>query len=261
MHVQVLASGSGGNSTLVRAGELRLLVDAGLPARELAERLERAREPLHRLDHVVLSHGHLDHARGAGELARLSGAWLHCSERMLRNASVRRAPRLAQLAIGRPRELAGRRGDDRVLLRTVRIPHDAEPTVAFAIEHRGRRLAIVTDMGSPDPHAAQALAGAHVLLLEFNHDPALLRDGPYSDALKRRIAGPLGHLSNDQAATMLGWLAGPELHTLVLVHLSRTNNTPLHALAAAREALERAGRPDVRVLVAEQDAVGPNVDV
>ncbi len=261
MRLQVLASGSGGNSALVRAGELRLLVDAGLPARDLAERLLAARVPLHRLDHVALSHGHLDHARGAGELARRSAARLHCCERLMRNASVRRAPRMAQLTIGRPTELAAQRGEDRLELLAVRIPHDAEPTVAFRLQHRGRRLVLITDMGAPDRHVAQALAGAHVLLLEFNHDPELLRSGPYSEALKRRVAGPLGHLSNAEAATMLRWLAGAELHTLVLAHVSRTNNSAALARAAAEDALAELGRGDVRILVAEQDAPGPDLEV
>ena len=86
MHLQVLSSGSGGNAALVRAGELCLLVDAGLPIDEIERRLEAARVPPHRLDAIALTHGHLDHARSAGLLARKSGARVYCSERMMSNA-------------------------------------------------------------------------------------------------------------------------------------------------------------------------------
>ena len=268
MHVQVLSSGSAGNAALVRAGETHLLLDAGLPVDELYARFEAARVQPARLDHVALTHGHLDHARASGQLSKKTGATVHCCERLMRNGSLRGARRLAALTVGSDTRLEGRFGDDGLSLRPVLIPHDAEPTVAFRIEHTqpeergGTRVAVlVTDMGRPDPHVARALAGAHVAILEFNHDPAMLSRGPYTAKLKRRVAGDRGHLSNAQAAEMLERMAGPELHTVVLAHLSLTNNTAELAEAAARQALERAGRTNVRVLVASQDEPGPNLAV
>lgn len=261
MRVQTLSSGSQGNSTLVRAGETHVLLDAGLPLEDLEERFERARVALRRIDHIVLTHGHLDHARAAGHLARKAGARVHCSERLMRNASIRRAPQLSHLAPGRARELTDARGLDPVVLAAVRIPHDAEPTLALRLEHEGRVVVLVTDMGKPDANAAKALAGAHVLLLEFNHDTEMLRTGPYPPSLKKRVGGPKGHLSNDQAAEMLGALASPALHTLVLTHLSGVNNSPELATAAANRALGLIERDDVRLVVATQDDIGPNLRV
>ncbi|MCZ6596589.1 MAG: MBL fold metallo-hydrolase [Planctomycetota bacterium] len=249
MHIQILGSGSKGNSALVRAGETHLLIDAGLPKRELVRRLkEDARVQPLRIDHVALTHGHLGRAR------------LVCSESIMRNASVRKAPHMFAFTVDRALALEGPH-DDVLHLRPVRIPHDADPTVAFRIEHRGRTAVVVTDMGRPDRQAARGLAGAHVMVLEFNHDPELLRLGPYTASLKRRIAGDRGHLSNEQAAEMLRLLAGAELHTLVLAHLSEVNNTPELALAAARRALGELGLTGVRILVADQHAVGPNLKV
>jgi len=261
MHVQTLASGSRGNSTLVRAGEAHVLLDAGLTLGGLEQRLADARVPLGRIEHVVLTHGHLDHARCSGALAKKAGARVHCSERLMRNASLRHAPILSHLGPGRTVELADERGTDVVQLRAVRIPHDADPTLALRVEHEGRVLVLVTDMGQPDAEAAKGLQGAHVLLLEFNHDAERLRAGPYPPALKRRVASPRGHLSNDQAAEMLRALASPALHTLVLLHLSAVNNTPELACAAAQRTLAQLGQPDVRVLVAAQDEIGPNLAV
>lgn len=261
MHVQTLASGSAGNSTLLRAGELHVLLDAGLPLQDLEERFAAARVSLRRIEHIVLTHGHLDHARSAGLVAHKSGARVHCSERLMRNASLRRAPLLSHLGPGKTVELVDARGTDVVRLQAARIPHDADPTLALRVEHAGRVAVLVTDMGRPDADAARALQGAHLLLLEFNHDAELLRTGPYPPALKRRVGGPRGHLSNDEAAEVLQALATPALHTLVLLHLSGVNNTPELARAAAQRALARLGRADVRVLVASQDEVGPNLEV
>jgi phosphoribosyl 1,2-cyclic phosphodiesterase len=261
MHLQVLASGSQGNSTLVRVAESHLLVDAGLQIGELRARLESVRVAPLRIDHVVLSHGHLDHARSAGILAKRSRARLHCAERLMTSRAVRRAPLLSRLTIGATHELAVRGSNAPLLLRAVRIPHDAEPTVALRLEHEGRVAVVLTDMGEPDRGVAGALSDAHVLVLEFNHDLGLLRAGPYSDALKRRIAGPRGHLSNDEAARMLLWMAGPHLHTLVLAHLSETNNAAAIAQETALRTLQLLGRPDVQVLIAAQHAPGASLRV
>jgi phosphoribosyl 1,2-cyclic phosphodiesterase len=264
MHLQVLGSGSGGNAALVRAGECHLLLDAGLPIEVLLQRLDDARVAHERIGHVALTHGHLDHARAAGIFGRKTRATVHCCERLMSNASLRRAPRLSTLAPGGTVELSdpwGPRGRDVIVLRSVAIPHDADPTIAFRMEHAGRVAVLVTDMGHPDRHAARQLAGAHLLVLEFNHDLGMLEGGPYERSLKRRIAGPHGHLSNEQAAEMLCHLAGPELHTLVLAHLSEVNNAPLLALAAAREMLEHLGLGHVRVVIAAQHQIGENAPV
>jgi phosphoribosyl 1,2-cyclic phosphodiesterase len=261
MHLQILSSGSAGNATLVRAGETHLLVDAGLELDELEVRLDAARVRPKRIDHLVLTHGHLDHARAAGAFSSAHGAPVHCALSLMSNASVRGARTLSTFTIGRRYPLQGPYGDDGLVLTPVLIPHDAEPTVALRLEQRDRVAAIVTDMGRPDLGALAGLSGAHLLVLEFNHDPRMLADGPYSPNLKRRIGGPRGHLSNAEACAMLRMLAGPELHTLVLAHLSRVNNTPELARAAAERTLADLGRADVQVLIAEQDGVGPNLAV
>jgi len=261
VHVQSLASGSEGNSALLRVGETHVLIDAGLALEELEERLAAARVAPSRIDHVVLTHGHLDHARSAGALSRKTRARVHCAEAMMRNASLRGAHSFAALAVGGTRTLASALGRDPVALTTVPVPHDAHPTVALRFEAQERVFALVTDMGRPDATVARALAGAQVLFLEFNHDEELLRSGPYPEQLRRRVGGDQGHLSNLQAARMLRDLATPALHTLVLTHLSKHNNTEALARAAAERALHEAGCGQVAVLVAEQDRIGPNLSV
>jgi phosphoribosyl 1,2-cyclic phosphodiesterase len=100
-----------------------------------------------------------------------------------------------------------------------------------------------------------------LLVLEFNYDPELLAAGPYPPKLQKRISSDHGHLSNAQAQELLRELVSPELHTLVLAHLSKKTNNPELALAAARETLEELGRSDVTVLVAAQHEIGPNLEV
>ena len=254
MRLQVLSSGSEGNSTLVRAGETNLLVDAGLPRLGMLARMATAGLAEGAIDHVLVTHGHLDHARSAGVVARREKAVLHAPGSLLGQASARRASRRSALAVDREFEVEAPRGGGPVRVLGVPLPHDCDPTLAFRLEHDGRVAVILTDMGRPDARVARKLAGAHVLVLESNWDPEGMEKGPYPFPLRRRITGDRGHLSNAQAAEMLAMLAGAELHTLVLAHLSRKTNTPELALAAARGALARLGLDGrVRVLVAGQD--------
>ena len=96
-----------------------------------------------------------------------------------------------------------------------------------------RRLGLLTDVGRTTPHIEANLSGCHGLVLECNHDPQMLADGPYPPMLQRRVGGDLGHLSNPQAAALLQRLDLAQLRQLVGAHLSEKNNTP----QLARQAL------------------------
>ncbi len=261
MHVQVLASGSGGNATLVRAGETTILVDAGLGPRALSERLAAAGVGPRGLDHIVVTHGHLDHSRSAGILAKRHGATLHCAESYMSHPAFSRSERFSALPIGGRTELAAPDDAEPVVLDAVALPHDCDPTVALRLEHDGEVCVVLTDMGEPRLEIARQLQGAQLLVLEFNYDPEMLAAGPYPLPLRRRIAGGRGHLSNEQSMRMLEWLAGDDLATLILAPLSATNNTPQQAEGRAQEVLMRLGLHDTVALIAEQDTIGPNLAV
>ena len=70
MRLTVLGSGSTGNAVLICAGQTRVLVDAGLSAKETVRRLALVGEDVTRLDGVVITHEHSDHAGGLRELQR-----------------------------------------------------------------------------------------------------------------------------------------------------------------------------------------------
>lgn len=115
------------------------------------------------------------------------------------------------------------------------------------------RLGLVTDLGRSTRLVEDRLKNCHSLIIEFNYDPSMLEDGPYPLYLKKRIRGPEGHLSNQQAGELLGAVAHKNLQRVVLAHLSETNNQNERALQEAQDALAREGLNDTEILVSHQD--------
>jgi phosphoribosyl 1,2-cyclic phosphodiesterase len=117
------------------------------------------------------------------------------------------------------------------------VPHDAREPCQFVFSDGASRMGVLTDLGRPTPHVLSSLAGCDALAIECNHDVEMLASGPYPAALKRRVGGDLGHLSNDQAARILGAMDASRLRHVIAVHLSEKNNTRELALAALAGAL------------------------
>jgi phosphoribosyl 1,2-cyclic phosphodiesterase len=244
MRFASLGSGSRGNATLVEAGATLLMLDCGFSVRETERRLSVLGCAPERISALLVTHEHGDHLRGVAPLARKYRipVWLtHGTWQMMRDCAlpdVRYCNGHQSFGIG----------DLRVEPFTV--PHDAREPCQFCFSASGRRLGVLTDTGRPTAHILDRLGGCDALLLECNHDRDLLANGPYSPALKRRVGGPLGHLSNEQAGALLARLELSRLQHLVAAHLSEQNNRP----ELARAALARgAGCAPEQIAVAGQD--------
>jgi phosphoribosyl 1,2-cyclic phosphodiesterase len=240
---RVLGSGSSGNATLVEAGAARILLDAGLGPRELAERLQSAGVDPASLDAVFLSHEHSDHSKGAASFSRKWGAPLSGTRGTYAAAGLGAVDIAGYevLAPGATRKVGA------LSVTAVAVPHDAAEPVAFVVSCGGLSLGHATDLGHMSGSVVESLAACHAILVESNYDPMLLRDGPYPWSLKERILSPLGHLSNGDVGRYLATHLPDACGTVVLAHLSEKNNHPEVALMGAEAALERRGRPEVRV--------------
>jgi phosphoribosyl 1,2-cyclic phosphodiesterase len=244
VRVTVLSSGSAGNAVLVEAEGTRVLVDAGLHARDLARRFQRGAtvSRLEDVQAILCTHEHADHAGGVPALAS-AGLAVYCTDgtgRALNLCGTTQVAGGAQVTLGA------------LEITTVAMPHDAAEPVGFIVDDGEGRAGVITDCGRATHDVAAAFAGCDVLILETNHDGDMLRGGPYPPSLKRRIAGPLGHLSNAEAADLLRLMRRPRVQVLILAHLSEENNQPRLAKAAVDRALRDLGaRP--RVLVAGQE--------
>jgi phosphoribosyl 1,2-cyclic phosphodiesterase len=247
--VCVLASGSKGNAIYVSNEKSALLVDAGLSAIEIERRLRsRGINPC-ALDAIVVSHEHTDHVQSVGVLSRRFRLPVYINEPTLSAAGarlgslheIRRFHRGIAFHIGR------------LSIHPFAVCHDAADPVGFTIEDGGAKIGIATDLGVATRLVSHHLKGCCLMVLEANHDPKMLEQGPYPWELKQRIRGRLGHLSNEASRDLLSGVFSPQLEHVVVAHMSETNNRPDRALACLQEAVDCDA---IRFTLAEQHAAG-----
>ncbi len=230
MKTWVLGSGSRGNAVLLESAGGRVLVDAGFAPRVIADRLAQIGIAPESISHVVITHEHHDHARGAAGCARLWG-W----EIVATRGTLGACPELSGEGV---RSRAITAGETVALeefeIATARTPHDAMESVAVRVTARssGVRVGIANDLGSATEGVRALLCGLDVLVLEANHDEGMLRAGPYPPSVRDRIAGRGGHLSNRAAAVLAAQCVTGGTRHVVLAHLSeRCNDRGIAALA------------------------------
>ena len=252
MRLLCLGSSSYGNATVLELGGLRILVEAGFSARSLAERLTAAGIDPARIDAILLSHEHHDHAQGAERFSMRHRVPVWSAPETLE--ALDRSPahfaKWHPFFPGEAFDLGGVRVDP------FSIPHDARSPVGFVLEGEGLRVGVATDLGHATTLVVERLRGCDVLMVESNYDDRMLAEGPYPWHLKQRVSGRLGHLSNGETAALLERVGSEKTRAVVLAHLSEKNNTPGLARSSAAAALERAGcrRVEMRVVPTRQPA-------
>ncbi len=247
-----LASGSSGNSALYVSGRSRVLIDAGKNMKYLGDGLRQLALSVADLTHVLITHSHSDHVSALPVLLKHTRATLVCSQETF-TAIAPRLPHGVPVLLFTP-------GDSFALgelpVRTFATCHDSPGSCGYVLGAGEERAAVCTDLGTVTGEIFEVIRGSSVVLLEFNHDAELVKNGPYPYPLKMRILSDQGHLSNKFAAKVAARLGETGTRTLLLAHLSAENNTPALALAAAREALE--GR-DIRICLAPRSEPGEPV--
>lgn len=254
-----LGSGSEGNALLVEyrgdpgIAPTRILLDCGFGLRALTSRLAALDLAPADLHAIFVTHEHGDHVGGAYTVARRCAAPLFMSRGTYVSSGGEAEGVEAQVVAA---GVAQSVGDIEVM--PWAVPHDAREPVQFSFSAGGRRLAVLTDLGSITPGVLRMVSGVDALVLECNHDEAMLRDSAYPYSLKQRILGAWGHLSNTQAAALLEQADTTRLRAVHAAHLSQSNNQPALARAALAQALG-AQEEDIGVL--EQHAVGRWISV
>lgn len=236
----------------MEAGGTRVLVDAGLAARDLAERLESAGVDPASIDAVLVSHEHNDHARGAAAFSRRWGVRIMGSRGTFAALGLSEVETAGYdvLEPGRPRQIGA------LTVRPMAVPHDALGPLAFVLTCGDVSLGHATDLGHLQRGLVDAFRTCDAVLMESNYDPGMLREGTYPWSVKARILGSHGHLSNEDVARYLALGLGEACRTVVLAHVSQNNNHPELVRMSAAQALQRRGRSEVRLELTAAEGTG-----
>jgi phosphoribosyl 1,2-cyclic phosphodiesterase len=256
--VCVLASGSAANCVYVASERTRILVDAGLSGRETARRLAEIGASLDAVDAVCVTHEHNDHCAAISILHRRHGLPLYANSgtiQAIERDEANRGLPWRVFTTGSAFEVGDLRVDP------FSVPHDSYDPVGFVISAEGTQVGVVTDMGMPSSLIRERLRRCAAMVVESNHDEQMLKNAKRPWALKQRIAGRQGHLSNRQTCELLAEIAGPHLQAVFLAHLSAECNRPALALEAAESVLRKNGHTHVAVRLTYPDRVSDMICV
>lgn len=251
MRFSVLGSGSRGNSVYIESGKTGILIDGGFSGKELAKRLRFIERDLSHVKAICVTHEHNDHISGVGVVSR------RCSIPVFANPGTFKAgeKRLGRLFQHLEFETGDRVEFQDLTIRSFRISHDTADPVGFVIGNDKLSLGYCTDTGKVSHLMERRLTGCNGLILEFNHNPEMLKNGPYPLSLQQRVRSSQGHLSNEDGAAFLKKVLSDQLQMIVLAHLSDTNNTPELAAIEAERILSN-GRAS-EMIIASQNRPTP----
>ena len=260
-----IASGSSGNCVYVGSDTTHLLMDVGISGKRTEAGLAELGLTMKDIDAICITHEHADHISGLGVLARKYGVPIYATRGTVE--AIRKTSSLGQIDESLFRVIVP---DERCIIKDialypVRTSHDAADPVAYRIDHDGRRIGLITDLGCYNDYTVECLRNLDLLYLEANHDVHMLQVGPYPYYLKQRILGERGHLSNESAGKLLSRLLHDNMQAIVLGHLSKENNLPELAYESVRVEVtmsdtEYSGN-DFPLYVAKQDVVSEVIEV
>ena len=223
----VLGSGSSGNSTFVASNQTRLLIDAGLTAKQTELKLASIDTHISEIDAICISHEHSDHTNGIRILSKRYQIPIYANYATVKMLNKKYKDDDLKFNIF---ESGSTFSIGNFILESFKIPHDASEPVGFCISQDKTKVGIVTDIGTQTDLVIQKLKGCCCIVLESNHDVDLLRDAPRPRILKQRIRSRQGHLSNVEAAQLIIECTTSKLNHVILAHLSSECNSPEIAL-------------------------------
>lgn len=265
MRMCSIASGSSGNCIYIGTEATHLLVDAGISCKRTLEGLGQLGLTGRDIDGILITHEHSDHISGLGVMCRKFGMPIYATKGTI--SAIKRVSNLGEIDDSLFRVV---REDEKFILKDItvnpmKISHDAAQPVAYRFQYGKKRMAVATDLGTYNEYIVENLRGMDALLLEANHDINMLQVGPYPYALKQRILGNKGHLSNELSGKLLSRLLHDNLKTVFLGHLSKENNLAELAYETVRLEISMADNPykpdDFPIYVAERSELSRMVEI
>lgn len=249
-----LVSGSSANCTYVEVEGCGILIDAGAGVRKTEQLLNAVGASLKQICGIFITHEHSDHIGGLRTIIKNHRIPILANRKTLEGIAAA-CPDVddglfCEFSVG---SCAKRSGFE---VTSFACMHDSAECMGYVIDVGGCRFGIATDLGEVTDPVRTALNGCKAIVFEANHDPDLLRNGPYPYPLKQRIAGPCGHLSNRQSGEALRGFVSAGTEQVFLAHLSKENNRESLCLDTVNEILKDGGivsGKDLRIQVAPRN--------
>lgn len=220
-----LNSGSNGNCYYIGNDEDAVLVDAGIPCREIERRMEARNLNIHHVKAVFISHEHTDHIKGLKKLANKYALPVYITDK-----TALKGPFLIK-HLSKPFCADEKIQIGSLLVTAFSKKHDADDPHSFIISYNGITVGVITDIGTACPQVIRYFKQCHAVFIESNYDDDMLQNSRYPYYLKRRISSDVGHMSNRQALELFLNHRPQFMSHVFLSHLSKESNTP--ELAAA----------------------------
>jgi len=254
MRFSILGSGSAGNSTILECGKIRILIDAGLSAKQLNLRLEQLGIAPDSLSAILITHEHGDHVRGLKTFLKQNPTPLYATRdtaHVVREQSIDGA-KWHTFDAGQSFAVK------HLKIETFAVQHDAVDPIGFVIANENQRFGLLTDAGFVTNSIKEKLKNLSALFIEANYDDKLLKlDTKRPWATKQRISSRHGHLSNAQAEELIREIAHPELHQIVFGHLSSDCNCPKKIHQIFESCLREIGHSHIALHCATQSEPSP----
>lgn len=231
-----LYSGSSGNCLFVNSKNTKILVDCGTSCKKIIDGLQSINYSIEDIDAILITHEHSDHVQGLGIVSKKYNIPVYANIETW-NAMEKQKSQIA------PQNINVFKNDKDFILNDLcihpfSIPHDAANPCGFNILNGKKKISIATDLGHVTDSLISNLEQSSFILLESNYEPELLKVSSYPYPLKRRIAGPNGHISNENAGEIISKLMTKnDLKQVMLGHLSKENNFPEMAYKTVAEQL------------------------
>ena len=250
-----LYSGSKGNCTFISAGGANILIDAGRSAKALCSALSSIGVDVDDIDAIFITHEHNDHVSALRVLSHKHQIPIH----MLLNSAMIFNGLCDEKLCDCLRIYRGNCFETKVnelRVKAFPTPHDSRAAVGYKFEfddEDGKTVsfAVSTDTGYVTDTMRENLFGCDAVVIESNHDPVMLDEGPYPYELKQRIKSKHGHLSNPDCAALAAELYESGTKHIMLAHLSEENNLPE---IAYNEVFSAIADESFDLKVARQDA-------
>jgi len=243
----VLCSGSKGNCTYFKAGENAFLIDSGLSCKQIVLRLEELEIDPFSIKGILVTHEHSDHIKSVHTFSKKYETPVYCTDGTFVNGGLNEKKLFGYIPIETGKMFSPFKALE---IFPCQVPHDAADPVCFIVHYNGLKFSNVTDLGYSTELILRSIKGSDGIVVEFNHDPQMLKMCDYPWPLKQRILGRFGHLSNSAAAELVEKIYEENTNHIVLAHLSAENNNPEIALMTLRH---RLNGESVDLTVAKQN--------